>query len=153
MKLAEWRKLEDLTLQQVGKAVRVSAMSVSRIEKGVQRPAPELAKRIEKLTGGRVSAASLVGISEASATRGVKEDAAMFERGSGLTINVPVSTDQLRLLKKQGIDAEAVARMGAERAIKEAESRAWAEANREAIEASNAWIEKHGTLAEQLGLI
>ncbi|MDZ4762387.1 MAG: type II toxin-antitoxin system CcdA family antitoxin [Alphaproteobacteria bacterium] len=31
--------------------------------------------------------------------------------------------------------------------------RRWSEDNREAIEAKKRWIEKHGTLAEQLGLI
>src|SRR5262249_41966524 len=144
---------EKLTLEEVGNAVRASGMSISRIEKGTQRPSPELANRIEKFTRGYVSAASLLGVAERESVRGVKEDSADFETGPRMTIHVSVSADQSRLLEKQGVDIEAIARAGAEKALKEAEARAWAEANREAIEASNRWIEKYGTLAEQLGLI
>jgi post-segregation antitoxin (ccd killing protein) len=57
------------------------------------------------------------------------------------------------MLKESGVDIEAVAREGAARALKEAEAHARSNANREAINAYNAWIDKHGTLAEQLGLI
>ena len=45
---------------------------------------------------------------------------------------------QADLLEKHGVDVEAVARSGAEKALKEAEAKAWADANREAIEASKA---------------
>jgi post-segregation antitoxin (ccd killing protein) len=83
----------------------------------------------------------------------VREDSQPFGDGKQLTIEVPVSAGQSRLLQEHGVDIEAVARAGATKAIKEAEARAWAEANREAIDAYNAWIKKHGTLAEQLGLI
>jgi transcriptional regulator with XRE-family HTH domain len=154
MTLSEWRAARNLTLSQVAKEIGVSSMSVSRIEKGAQRPSPQVARRIEALTKGRVSAASLMGLTEASRrSRGVREEAEPFGSKGEIEIQVAVSADQSRFLKKQGIDIEAVARAGAERALKEAEARAWADANREAIEASNRWIEKHGTLAEQLGII
>jgi antitoxin CcdA len=153
MRLAAWRKLEGKTLQQVADGVRVSAMSISRIEKGQQRPSPEVAKKIDSYTRGKVTAASLLGLDTAGAGRNVREESATFEAGEFMAIEIPIDLERLKGLRAQGVDVEGVARAGAERALKEAEARAWAEANREAIEASNRWIEKHGTLAEQLGLI
>lgn len=129
-------------------------MSVSRIEKGTQQPSPEVAQRIDDFTDGEVTAASLLGLSEtAPRKRGVREDAASFDGASHLTVNVPLPPDRAKALRDIGADIKAIARAGAEKALKEAEAKAWADANREAIEAANAWIEKHGTLAEQLGLI
>ncbi len=77
----------------------------------------------------------------------------MFAASEQLTISLTVSADQARVLRDAGADAKSIARAGAERALREAEAKAWADANREAIDASNAWIEKYGTFAEQLGLI
>jgi post-segregation antitoxin (ccd killing protein) len=154
MKLIDWRTAQGLSQDKVARAVRASAMSISRIEKGAQRPSPELAKRIEAYTKGAVTAAALLGIEETrKRSRGVREDGEAFGGAEKITIAVAVSADQARLLQKHGVDVEAIARAGAEKAVKEAEARTWAEANKEAIAAYNAWIDKHGTLAEQLGLI
>lgn len=154
MKLRDWRKKHGLTQQALAEALGLTNSAITKYEKGAQRPRLELAKRIEDLTRGEVTAASLLGLSEPRARkRDVREDAEPFVSGEQVTISVAVSADQARTLQKAGADVEALARSGAERAIKEAEAKAWAAANREAIEASNAWIEKHGTLAEQLGLI
>jgi post-segregation antitoxin (ccd killing protein)/DNA-binding XRE family transcriptional regulator len=153
MNLADWRAHRKLTLREVAEAVGVTAMSVSRIEKGTQRPSPQIAQKIDTLTNGQVTAASLLGLAEVKPRRGVREDAAAFDGRPTVTIEVPLPPERAKLLKDSGADITAIARAGADRALKEAEAKAWAEANREAIEASNAWIEKHGTFAEQLGLI
>lgn len=128
-------------------------MSISRIEKGAQRPSAELAERIAAWTKGQVSAASLVGLGESGDHRSVREEGVAFETKPVLSIEIPIAADQARVLRTAGVDVEAVARAGAEKALKEAEAKAWAEANREAIDAYNVWIDKHGTLAEQLGMI
>ncbi len=123
-------------------------------EKGARRPRLEVANRIEAATRGEVTAASLLGLSESTPRkRGVREDAAAFDGASRLTIDVTIPPERAKALRDSGADISAIARAGAEKALKEAEAKAWAEANREAIEASNAWIEKHGTFAEQFGLI
>ncbi len=129
-------------------------MSVSRIEKGTQQPSPEVAQRIDHFTRGEVTAASLLGLSESKVRkRDLREDAASFDDASRLTVDITLPPERAKALRDSGADINAIARAGAEKALKEAEAKAWAEANREAIEASNAWIEKHGTFAEQLGLI
>lgn len=129
-------------------------MSVSRIENGHQQPSPEVAQRIDDFTHGEVTAASLLGLSETRLRkRELREDAASFGGALRLTVDVSLPPERAKTLQDSGADIEAIARAGAEKALKEAEAKAWAEANREAIAAANAWIEKHGTLAEQLGLI
>lgn len=85
--------------------------------------------------------------------RGVRETGENYAGADQLVVAVPLRPEQARYLQEHGVDAEAVARAGAEKALKEAEAQAWREANRDAIAAYNAWIAKHGTLAEQLGLI
>lgn len=154
MTLAEWRVARKLTLRQLGEKVGVSAMSMSRIEKGAQRPSPQLANQIEALTKGQVSAASLVGLTSSTGRRrGVGEDAPDFKAGGYVTISIAVSAETADILKKARVDIEKTARKGAEQAIKDAQAQAWRAANAGAIEASKHWVEKHGTLAQQLGLI
>jgi transcriptional regulator with XRE-family HTH domain len=154
MNIGDWRKLHDVTQEQLAQAIGTSRPHLSKVERGATEPSPDLAKRIETYTRGEVTAASLLGLSEPRARRrGVREDAESFVGGEQLTISLTVPADQARTLQRAGADLQAVARDGAAKALKEAEAKAWAEANREAIEASSAWIEKHGTLAEQLGLI
>jgi antitoxin CcdA len=154
MNIAEWRKSLGVTQDQLAEAVGTSRPHLSKVERGATEPSPDLARRIEAYTRGKVTAASLLGLAEVKrGRRGVREDAEPFAGAEQLTIELSVSAEQSRLLQKHGVNIEAIARTGAEKALKEAEARAWADANREAIEASNRWIEKHGTLAEQLGLI
>ncbi len=155
MNLRAWRKSEGLQTDEAATRLGIRPSTLAAYEKGARRPRAEVAKRIETVTGGAVSAASLLGLAEEmpSTWRGVREEAAAFESAPQPTIEIAISRDQAERLRAAGIDAVAIARVGAEKALKEAEARAWAEANREAIEASSAWIEKHGTFAEQLGLV
>lgn len=153
MSLRDWRARNNVTLAELSEAVGVSLGHLSHLELGKKNWSVELAKRIETFTRGQVAASSLLGLASSRKRRDVSEDDVAFEAQSRLTIDVLVSTDQAQLFRKHSIDIETVARAGAEKAIREAQATAWAEANREAIEDSRRWIEKHGTLAEQLGLI
>jgi post-segregation antitoxin (ccd killing protein) len=154
MELRTWRESKELTLDAVANAVDSTKGHLSDVERGRRRASRDLARRIEAFTRGEITAASLLGLDEPKPRRrGVREDAASFDGASRLTVEVMLPPERAKLLKDSGADITAIARAGADRALKEAEAKAWAEANREAIEASNAWIEKHGTFAEQLGLI
>jgi len=154
LKLRDWRKKHGLTQQQVAESLGVTNSAITKYEKGSQRPRPELAERIESLTCGEVTAASLLGLARPrTAERGLREDTAAFITSEEITISFAIPADRAGMLQRAGVDSEAIARAGAEKALKEAEAQAWAAENREAIAAANAWIEKHGTLAEQLGLI
>ncbi|MDP3494555.1 MAG: helix-turn-helix domain-containing protein [Hyphomonadaceae bacterium] len=154
MNIVQWRKQHGVTQDQMADAIGSSRPHLSKIERGTTEPSPDLARRIEAFTRGEVSAASLLGLTETrGARRGLREDAAAFDASSGLTITLPFSPEREKLLRESGIDAADIARAGAEKALKEAEAKAWAESNREAIDAYNIWIEKHGTLAEQFGTI
>jgi transcriptional regulator with XRE-family HTH domain len=152
MNLRSWRKSQNLSADELARRIGIAGSTLMGYENGTRRPKAKTAQKIETITKGAVSAASLLGLTSRT-VRGVREEAEPFVEAEQLTIEVPVSAGQSRLLQEQGVDIEAVARTGAKKAIREAEARAWAEANREAIDAYNAWIKKHGTLAEQLGLI
>jgi post-segregation antitoxin (ccd killing protein) len=154
MTLRDWRKRNRVTLQRLAAAVDVSRAHLSSFETGVKRLSPDLAKRIEAFTDGEVTAASLLGVSGSlKRSLSVREDAALYQPDEKIMVELPLSSTQQAELKGLGVDIASVAQRGALQALKEARARAWREANQEAIEASNRWIEKHGTLAEQLGLI
>jgi len=154
MSLRDWRKKNGVALADISEAEGVSIGHLSHLERGEKIWSVDLAKRIEAFTRGEVTAASLLGLADPKTRkRSLREDAASFDGAPRLTIEVPLPAERAKALRDSGADINAIARAGAEKALKEAEAKAWAEANREAIEASNAWIEKHGTLAQQLGLI
>ena len=154
MKLRDWRKKADVSVYELAFRCGVAASTVYGYENGSRTPGPEIAQKIEAITKGSVSAASLVGLtSSRSARRGLREEDASYASGGRVSVTVVVTAEQASAFDRSGVDVEAVARAGAEKAIKEAEAKAWVEANREAIESSKAWVEKYGTFAEQLGLI
>jgi transcriptional regulator with XRE-family HTH domain len=154
MNISDWRKRHGVTQDQMADAIETSRPHLSKVERGAAEPSPDLARRIEAFTRGEVTAASLLGLTEPKThKRGLREDAAGFDGSSRLTIEVPLPAERAKVLKDSGVDIQAIARAGAEKALKEAETKVWAEANREAIDAYNIWIEKHGTLAEQFGMI
>jgi len=130
---------------------RRAGIALTTLHAFVSKPGAEMrASNYEKV------AAALASLNEASspaARRGVREDPAAFAAGKNIAISVAIPAEIAANLQKSGIDIEEVARKGAEKALMEANAHLWREANAEAIEASNRWIEKHGTLAEQLGLI
>ncbi len=154
MEIRDWRNKHVVPAEDLAERCGIAGSTLYRYENGIRRPRPEMALRIEAATRGALTAASLLGLAEFKPRKhGVREDAASFGGHFLPTLEVPFPPEREKLLRDGGIDATAIARAGAGKALKEAEAKAWAEANREAIEASNAWIEKHGTLAEQFGLV
>jgi post-segregation antitoxin (ccd killing protein) len=130
---------------------RQAGVALTTLHTFVRKEGAEMrASNFERVTA---ALAGLKAEMSSSPARGMREDTASFDAGQRVAVEVIVTAEQARLLEGSGVDIKTVAHAGAEKAIKEAEARAWAEANREAIEASKAWIEKHGTFAEQLGLI
>lgn len=51
MTLKEWRRKHKKTLAAVAEAAGTSDATISRVEQGKQRPTPDLAKRLSKVTG------------------------------------------------------------------------------------------------------
>ena len=154
MNILQWRKLHCVTQDQMADAIETSRPHLSKVERGATEPSPDLARRIEAFTRGEVSAASLLGLEDAKPRRrSVREDSVNYQAAESVSVDVPLSTQQRQDLIALSIDIEAVARAGAQKALAEAHSKVWAEANRDAIDAYNVWIEKHGTLAEQFGTI
>jgi transcriptional regulator with XRE-family HTH domain len=154
MKLRDWRKGQGLPLDEVASRIGVAVATLGAYENGTRRPRAPTARKIEAVTQGAVTAASLLGIEEATQrSRGVREEAVPYRPTETISVQIPVSSQQRQDLIDLGIDIDAIALAGAQKALAEAHSKAWTDRNREAIEAYNAWIDKHGTLAEQLGLI
>ncbi len=83
----------------------------------------------------------------------MREEGAVYDAGETLLVRVTLSAEERQTLQVRGVDIQAVAREGAEDAIRRAADESWRAANTDAIDAYNAWIEKHGTIAEQIGLI
>lgn len=154
MDLRTWRTKVGLTLEAFGERVDCTKAALSDIERAKKRPSTDLAKRIEAATRGEVSAAVLLGLEQSTKRRkSLREDAAPFGDSGVLNVSVPLPAMLQEDIGALGIDAEAVARDGALRALKEATAAAWREANKDVIEQNRRYIEKHGTFAEQMGLI
>ena len=60
MTAREYRRKKGLTLADFAAAVPCSVPYLSQIETGIRRPSPEIAKRIEKASGGKVKAMALL---------------------------------------------------------------------------------------------
>lgn len=137
----------------IAEIARRAGISITTLHSFVSKDGAEMrASNFEKVAS--VVADMKAGSSTPAARpREVREEGAAFDAGDLVRLEIAVGCRAVAALRKTGQDVEAIARVGAEKALKEAEAKAWAEANREATDAYNKWIEKHGTLAEQLGLI
>lgn len=51
MKLRDWRTKNKKTLAWLAEEAKTTDATISRIEQGKQRPTPDLAKRLQKVTG------------------------------------------------------------------------------------------------------
>lgn len=135
----------------IAELARRAGISLTTLHSFVSKPGSEMrTSNFEKVAR---ALADLHAAPRKSTRRNFHEDAAAFEGASTITIEISLLPERAKRLEDSGADIAVIVRAGAEKALKEAEAKAWADANREAIEASSAWIEKHGTLAEQLGLI
>ena len=175
MKLKDWRKTSGLTGRDAARQIGVAQPTWSQYENGLRRPSPEIAARIETLSGGHVTAAELLGLSglaerhESAGIRGVSESATPFssedspgpktmaeiraERLAPQPVMVGVPKDLLELSRQYGLDVEALILEGGLPRLREVFKQAYMEHNREGIEWTNDYVRKYGTLSEQLGMI
>jgi antitoxin CcdA len=58
--------------------------------------------------------------------------------------NVSLRADLIEEARKLDINISQACEQGLEQQVRKSRAEAWLEQNREAIEASNAWVEKHG---------
>lgn len=58
--------------------------------------------------------------------------------------NVSLRSDLIEAARELEINISQACEKGLEEQVRKSRAEAWAEENREAIESSNAWVEKHG---------
>ena len=151
MVLRTWRQSQSLTLEEVARQVGSSKGYISQIESGVRRPGADLAKRIESMTNGEVTAAELLGLkADIPATRAVRETGTHFDSAP---VKVAVPTDLAEMAREYGLDVEALIAEGGVPRLREAFKAAYIERHKEAIEWASKYVREHGTPSEQLGMI
>jgi antitoxin CcdA len=129
MTLAEYLQQTGTTLQAFGVRLGVSHTTVQRW--AARKTAPRdraMMDAIATATGGAVTAADFFASPEQPRWNGFAEAQTVY-------------VSEARAL---GLDPDAIAAKAVQDAIRAEKARRWQEENREAIEAQNAWIEKHG---------
>ena len=66
------------------------------------------------------------------------------ERSPRKATNLSLPEDLIAEAKRLNINISQACEQGLEEQVRKSKREAWLEANREALEASNAWVEKHG---------
>ena len=158
MKIAEWRKRNNLTQARFAELVGLAAPTVSQLESRSRRPSAEVARRIEFITKGEVSAAELLGVTRPV---GIQEESVAIEgevdphpyRGDkgSLVLNLPLGL--LEAAEEYGLDAAALVLEGGREKLEAEVRREFRTRNAEAIEWTRKYIEEHGTLSQQFGMI
>ncbi|MEZ6011269.1 MAG: type II toxin-antitoxin system CcdA family antitoxin [Hyphomonas sp.] len=140
MTLKEWRKSQGLTLQQVADMLATSKGYLSSIENGTRSVGREFAIRLELLTGGRVTAAALLGLDQfRRKNSSVSED--RVEYSHVLAVRDSALVEEAATY---GLDMDAIAHKAIEDAVKAERIRRWNEDNREAVESWNELVEREG---------
>lgn len=154
MILSEWRKRNRVTQAALAAACETSASYISQIETGVRRPGPALAKRIEAFTRGQISAAALLGVDGTAEPlpSGVSEERAQFADDQ-TNVNLTIPAQVLQTAKRYGVDVEAALLAGGLPELKKRNREAFMAANAEAVEWLENYVEEHGTLSQQFGMI
>lgn len=154
MILSEWRKQHHVTQKALAEACETSASYISQIETGVRRPGPELAKRIESFTFGEVLAATLMGVdSKAEPTKpGFSEGRAdIIDDQAWVDLSIPAQV--LETAGRYNVDVSAALLAGGLPELKKRNREAFMAANAEAVEWLENYVEEHGTLSQQFGMI
>lgn len=144
MNLLTWRKMHNVTRAQLSARTGISVSQLSRIERGLSRPRRDAAQKIALATAGAVAVAEPGRSSEV----GVQEDALQFRyEAEGRPAH-----DVLAEARALGLDADAIARMAVETAVRRAKASAWVEENRAALAAHARDVEEHGLWSDGLRL-
>ncbi len=150
MNLREWRQKSGLTASEAADKAGVAYSTWVAYENGSRRPRPSGARRIEELTGGEISAASLLDLDGRPVSRDVGETEAPF---SNAPVNVSIPPDLAEMARKYGLDVEGLVADGGVPRLREAFKRAYIVRHKEAIDEINASARAHGTLSQRFGMI
>ncbi|WP_206030313.1 type II toxin-antitoxin system CcdA family antitoxin [Roseomonas sp. AR75] len=128
MTLRDYLRRTGTTLTAFGDRVGVSHTTVMRWAAGQAAPRDKATmEAVARATDGAVTAADFFTPAGPAPSQGLAESQAPFAEARAL-----------------GLDPDAVAVRAIQDAIRAEKARRWQEENREALEAQNAWIEKHG---------
>ena len=153
MQLSDWRKDRGWSLAKCAELFAVSHTQVMRIERGLSKPSIEAAKRIEAATNGEVTAAELLGLNNnQTGAKAVRESGTPFE-AENAAVEIPVPAGLLALAREQGLDVESLLQSGGLPALKKASQDVFFETYKDAIEATNEYVRKYGTLSQRFGMI
>ena len=134
--LINWRKSNGVTQEALAGQLGIAKSTLSKYEKKRLTLKPDMAKRIESLTNGRVSASDLLGLSD---TNSVQKPSASL--GSGLPV-----ADEARSL---GLDPEAIAAEAIAASVKRKRLDVWLEENSSAFAANAKDIDNNGLWSDR----
>lgn len=148
MNLRDWRNTNGISASDLAARCGIAYSTLVGYENGSRRPRPELARRIEKVTGGGVTAAELLGV-KPSLQSGLREDGTVFTPEADIRITLPKAL--IETAKTYGLDIESLVAEGGITKLKAAIRQCFNERNREAIVSSREYIETYGTFSQQIG--
>tara|TARA_Y100000052_G_scaffold27554_1_gene36248 strand:- start:29402 stop:29890 length:489 start_codon:yes stop_codon:yes gene_type:complete len=158
MKLRDWRAQNNLTGDELGELCGIGGHSIRAYERGDRLPRPDIARRLELVTGGAVTAAELLGLSSKS---GFNEEPAdivddVQTDGSSSTgktlVELSIPKRMLEYADELGVDAEAFVMKGGLPALDAELRRVFYEQNAEAMEVSRKRIAENGTFGQRFGV-
>ena len=148
--LRRWRKAQNVTIDDLSKKIDCDKSYISRVENNHRLPSVEIAKRIETLTNGEVTAVELLALDLPTVPKHLAESPAPYT-SNAVTITIPEALHEQATAYSLDI-AVLIAEGGLPR-LRDEVSSCWNEENAEALDANRRWIAEHGTFAEQMGLI
>tara|TARA_B100000678_G_scaffold254527_5_gene231776 strand:+ start:25232 stop:25717 length:486 start_codon:yes stop_codon:yes gene_type:complete len=158
MLLRNWRIRSKMTGDQLGQLCGVGGHAIRAYERGERKPRPDVAKQIEEITNGAVTAAQLLGL---SSEQGMREDAGAISgelaahsenNSAGSCLKVSLPSGLLEAAREYGLDAEALVLEGGRDKLEAEVRREFSERNAEAIEWSRKHIAEHGTFGQRFGV-
>lgn len=149
MKLADWRKSQNLTQARLAKMVGLAAPTISQIENGVRRPGPDVARRIEAASNGMVSAAGLLGLRP---ERGLREEPVEFDGKPLAQLQISLPRGLFDQANAYNLDIAALILEGGKARLEEEVRRVFRERNAKALDWSRRQIAEFGTFAERHGV-
>ena len=160
MTLREWRESKGMSLRELAETFGMSVHTLSAYERGLRKPRSETAQKIERLTSGAVAASELLGLTP---SRGVTEDTVPItgaleadphpyrgDKGS-LVLNLPLGL--LEAAEEYGLDAAALVLEGGREKLEAEVRHEFRSRNAAALEWTRKYVEEHGTLSQQFGMI
>lgn len=150
MNLRAWRNREGISAAEFGRQIGVAGTTVCHYERRTRTPSRTIAQQIEAATNGEVTAAELLGLKVPESSKSVRETSTPFESAP---VKIAVPNDLADMARKYGLDVEALIAEGGVPRLREAFKAAYIERHKDAIDATNAYVNEHGTPSEQMGMI